>query len=201
MADPTSIALMAGGSMALKASGAILGSLGAVESGAAASKMYDYQAGVALVNKQIAEQNANYAVYSGEIEAQQTGMKARAQIGMTKAEQGASGLDVASGSAARVRASEKDIADENIAIIRSDAAKRAYGYQVEAMQQGAQAEIDRVASKQSRIAGTFGAISSLLGGAASVGSDWTKAVQTGIFGSKPETAGMGMNLSNASGLY
>lgn len=179
MADP--ITAMTAISLGASAGGAVLGAVGANYKGQAEANMYQYQAGVAQVNQQIALQNADYAIAVGESQAQASGMQSRAQIGETKAAQGAGGLDVNSGSNAAVRDSEEKIGEYNQAVIRSDAAKRAYGYKVEAMSQASQAELDRMAAKTSRTSGYINAVSSILGGASSVSSKWADASRLGIF--------------------
>jgi hypothetical protein len=107
-----------------------------------------YQAGVADVNKEIAKANAIYARDVGEVEAQQAGMKAHAELGEMIAQQGASGIKVSSGSSTRVRESMVEIGQYTQSIIRASAAKKAYGYDVEAMQYGAQADVYRYTAKQ-----------------------------------------------------
>jgi hypothetical protein len=102
-----------------------------------------YQAGVADVNKEISKANAIYSRDVGEVEAEQAGMKAHAELGEMIAQQGASGLSVNSGSSTRVRESMVEIGQHTQEIIRSSAAKKAYGYEVEAMQYGAQADVYR----------------------------------------------------------
>jgi hypothetical protein len=162
--------------------GAGVGAFGAYESGQAQKKAYTYQAGVAQINKQIADQNARYAIETGESRAQIAGMQTRAQIGETKAIQGASGLAVNKGSTVDVRASEANIGEENEMTIRSNAAREAYGYKVQGVADTAQATLDTAAAKTSSQAGTIGAVSSLLGGATSVSSRWTQFAQQGVFG-------------------
>jgi hypothetical protein len=161
--------------------GSAVSAFGAYQQGQAGAAEYNYKAGIAAVNQQIAEQNANYATYAGEVQAQQQGIKTSQEIATTKAEQGAGGLDVSSGSNVRVRQAEYDVGQENIGLIRSNAAKRAYGYEVEAYQYGAQVSLDKYAASESKIAGTTAAIGSLLGGASSVSSKWTDASKSGVF--------------------
>lgn len=176
MASPIAIA-----GMGLGVVGAGVSAFGSAQSGAAQQSMYQYQAGVAQINKQIAEQNASYAEASGEVQAQQEGMKTRAEIGQTRATQGASGVDVNRGSAVDVRASEAEIGAENQALTRSNAARVAYGYRVEGAQQEAQSTVDLMAGKQAKTAGDIGAYASLLGGASSVSSKWLQGKQVGLF--------------------
>src|SRR5438105_4747319 len=135
MADPVTLATI--GIVSTVAGGAT-GAFGSIMGGESQSSMYKYQAGVAQINKRIAEQNADYSRKVGEVEAQQFGMKTRAEIGEAKATQGAGGLDVGSGSNLAVRESMGDIGRQNLATIRANAARRAYGYEVEGIQQEAQ---------------------------------------------------------------
>jgi hypothetical protein len=179
MADPVSA--IAIGGLASSALGAGVSAFGNMQQGAAQSAAYTYQAGIAQINAQIADQNARYAYAVGEQKAQAAGMQTRAIIGQTKAQQGASGLDVNVGSAVDVRASEADLGAENVGVIRNDAARTAYGYQVEEQQQLTQAALDRFAAKNVKTAGYIGAASSLLGGASSVSDKWLKGQQAGSF--------------------
>jgi hypothetical protein len=107
------------------------------------AKISRYQAGVADVNKEIAKANATYSRDLGELEASDAGMKAHSDMGEMIAQQGSSGISVNSGSSTRVRESMVEIAQHTQDIIRGSAAKKAYGYDVEAMQYGAQADVYR----------------------------------------------------------
>ena len=107
-----------------------------------------YLAGVADINKEIAKANANYSRDVGEVEAQLAGMKAHADMGEMIAQQGASGISVNSGSSTKVRESMVEIGQYTQTVIRSSAAKKAYGYEVEAMQYGSQADIYRYTAEQ-----------------------------------------------------
>jgi hypothetical protein len=107
------------------------------------ANIHKYQAAIAKVNKEIARQNAAYARDVGEVEAQISGMKTKAEVGEMAAAQGASGLDVNKGSAVKVRESMIELGYYNQALIRSSAAKKAYGYDVEVVQHEAQADVYR----------------------------------------------------------
>jgi hypothetical protein len=176
MADPVTLA------MGATAVGAGVGAFGSWYGGQASKNMYQYQSAVSQINKQISDQNAKYAIAAGETRAQESGMKTRAEIGTTRAIQGASGLDVNRGSAVEVRASEADIGTQSAAVIRSNAAREAYGYKVQGFQYGAQSKIDIMAGKNAAFAGNIGAVSSILGGASSVSSKWLQGSQAGMFG-------------------
>src|SRR6266704_1809969 len=76
MADPLTL-----GTMGVAAAGGIVQGIGARFSGEAQGAAYRYKAGVALLNKQINEQNANWALESGDIKSMEEGLKAGEEIG------------------------------------------------------------------------------------------------------------------------
>src|SRR5262252_10255297 len=169
MADPiTAIGL--GSSIA----GGITGAIGSVTQGNANAAMYNYQANLALVNAQIAKQNAAYELALGETQAQMSGMKTRAVISQTRATQGAGGLDVNSGTNVKVRESELQVGQFDEAMIRNNASRRAYGQEIQAFEDTAQSQLDQYAASNAKTAGEIGAASSILGGVGSFASKWTQ---------------------------
>jgi hypothetical protein len=175
MADPATIAMVSMGSSAL---GGVTKAAGSVFSGLASSAMHKYQAGVAAVNAKIARQNAEYSRGIGEFKAEQSGMKTRAEIGKTTAIQGASGFRADTGSAADVRESQHMLGISEQNVIRSNAARAAYGHEVEALNFEAESQQHQMARKTSKIAGFLGAGESILGGASSVSSKWLQYQST-----------------------
>lgn len=181
MADPVSA--MAAVGVGSKIGGAIMGASGAAFSGKAQRNMYGYQSGMALVNKSIAEGNADYTRKVGEINAGESGLKSRFQMGKITAAQGASGLDVNRGSAPDVRAGQQMIAQTDQSIIRASAARRAYAYDNEALKYGSESDLDIMSAKVTGKATKLNIASSLLGGASSVADKWTQGKSVGLFGS------------------
>lgn len=196
MADPVTLAGISGGATV---AGSITGAIGSLMSGEANAGMYKYQSGIARINQQIAKQNADYSRKVGEVEAQTSGMKTKAQIGTIKTAQAASGLDINKGSADDVRDSQHEIGAYDQGIIRSNAARRAYGYEVEAAKDVAQAGAYDRAASNAKDAGVIGAISSILGGAGSVSSKWLDASRTGIGATNPTQGGMGLYSGSQTG--
>ena len=173
------------------------------------SNVAQYRSAVAQTNANIADQNATYERDVGEISAQQSGMKSRAELGAMKAQQGASGIDVNSGSSVDVRESMIELGTYDQAMIRSNAAHKAYAYEVEATQDRAQADLYQyessmnLAQKQNALtaagmtmqaiplqeksmalagqAGQLGAEASMVNTIGSVASKWTQA--SSAFGS------------------
>jgi hypothetical protein len=197
MADPVSLAAM--GTMAAGAAssaapaigaaslgtsifGSLLGAAGAQQQGKAQSAQYGYQAGMALINKQIAEQNANYAATTGEMTARDVGMKGAQQEGQIIASQASSGLDVNSGSAKQVQKSQSTISQLDMDTIRMNAAKTAYDYETQAQSRGASAQMDLMAGTDASKAAGLNVTSSLVGGASSVASKWLQGNQMGLWG-------------------
>jgi hypothetical protein len=173
MASPVALA-----GIGTSAAGAGLGAFGSLFQGQAQSNMYKYQAGVAQVNATVAKQDAQYATAAGESEAATAGIKTRQQIGSTRAGIGAGNIDVNTGSAARVVASETAVGQQNEAMIRANAAKRAYGFEVKGAEDVAQAGAYDVAAATSQEAGEIGAVSSIVGGAGNVASKWMQYGQS-----------------------
>lgn len=177
------MALLGDVSMGTTFLGGLVGAFSAFMGGEAQQQMYNYQAGVAKLNAQIAQQNATYAIKVGELQAMQTGLQGAQRLGQIKASEAASGLDVNTGSARDVQTSQRKVLGQDVAAIRSNAAKTAYNYEVEGVQYSSQAELDTLAGKNARTAGMIGAASSILGSASSVGQEWMRGQQLGLWNS------------------
>lgn len=163
--DPiTMTALAVGGGVATAVSG--------YEKNMATANAQAYQAQVAANNATIDRQNAEQEIQIGEISSANREMKARAQVGKTEAGQGASGVDVNSKSFTDVRAGESELGMLDALTIRSDAARRAYGFNVKAAGDEAQSRLDAAASESAKASAPFEAAGSLLSSAASVGGKY-----------------------------
>lgn len=174
MVDPVSISLGAA------AAGGIIKGIGSILGGEAKSDMYNYQASVAEVNKKIALQNADYAIKSGESNAQREGMKGRFEFGALKTGRAASGFQVGTGSNEKVLDSKEAINTYNQSVVRSNAAKQAYGYKVDAMTAGSQAQLYKMAASNAETEGIIGGIGSMVSGAGSVADKWMAGKEAGL---------------------
>ena len=172
MADPFTWA--AGGAISSLIGGGVQ-AYGSLQKGAADQAMYNYQAGTAQLNQKIATQNAAYTQEAGGSAAFQSGLKTGAIVGHQKANQGASGVDVSTGSPLGVRQTTTALGQVDQQLIRTNFAKKAYGFEVEAATKGAEAKADVIAGEQASKAGTIGAVASILGTAGSVSSKWLQA--------------------------
>jgi len=144
-------------------SGAI-GGLGAIQSSSAASAAAGYNAQVAANNAKIATTNANYAGAQGEENVAASGARTKATVGATLANEGASGVDVNTGSDVNVRESESKLGMLDALNVRSQAAQAAYGYQVGAAADTGQQSLYKSQQESDQIGGYLNAGSTVLGG-------------------------------------
>ena len=193
MADPATLAIASIGSSLI---GGGISAFGKSQQAQSAAEMYNYRAGMADYNAKIAAQNAEYAVNAGQQQAAQEGLKTGAQIGQSRANYGASNIKVDSGSPADVVASERQIGNINTANILNNAARIAYGYQVQEQQETSQATVYRAAAADEKKAGTISMIGSLVGSAGSVASKWLQYGQSFGTGSGSSTVATDHTYSN-----
>lgn len=153
----------------IAAAGAVASAGAAVYSGNAQAAQAGYQAQVAANNATIAQQNATYALQAGAAKEQASRIKTAALVAQQKAIQGASGLDVNSGSDVDVRGSTNVLGELDALTIRNNAAREAYGYGTQGSNFTAQAGLDRAAASNDATSGYIGGASSLLSSASSIG--------------------------------
>lgn len=166
--------------------GGIFNAVGDVLGGFSEAGQLNAKAQIARNNAIISRQNAAQAAAAGEVRAETQGLRNRAQMGALKAGQAASGVDVNTGSAADVQASAAMIGAHDMAMIRSNAARQAYGYQTEALGQEQQSKMYRKGAKIAPWEGAFNAVGSLLGASSNISNStaaWEQAAGTG--GSNP----------------
>lgn len=165
--DPVSLAVIGG----IGAATTAVGTLAAGSSTAAADS---YKAAVAANNAQLATQQSKLDIQSGEIAAVNQGLKTKAAVGQEKAAQGASGIDVNTGSAAAVRAGTAETGMLDALTIRSNAAKKAYADEVTAQSDTEQGVLDTYAGQSAETGAELGAAGTLLSGASTVGNNYAK---------------------------
>lgn len=181
MADFGVTEYLALASLAASAVGAAASAAGAEQQGKANSAMYAYQAQVAQNNQVIANQLAAQATQAGEANVDTKRLQTAGVIGSELAAQGASGLDVNKGSNVDVRSSAAELGELDALTIRNNAARTAYGYQVQGLNYGAQASLNTAGSQSALTAGNLQAFTSLAGGAGSVSEKFLRFNQAGLF--------------------
>lgn len=160
--------------------GGALSAKGAEQQGLAQARQNYYQAGIALLNQNIAKQNAEYALNQGEQEATAYGIQASQKMGAIVAAQGASGLDVHSGSARDVQVGQRKVQDMDMDTIRSNASKVALDYENQAVGFGQQAVLYNMAGSNVAVAGGINAQASEIGTVSSVANKWLQGSQSGL---------------------
>lgn len=156
--------------------------IGQYQQGHAAAQAAKYNAAMAEQNAKIQDQNA---VIAGQAGAAQVGMQqrqTRAMVGDTVANEGASGVDVNSGSSTNVVGSESSLGMLDALTVRSNATKEAYGYTTQAANERAEGELDKYKAKKTEQGALWGAAGTLLGSASQAGGQFMKYKQAGGFG-------------------
>jgi len=162
--------------------GGLVSARGAMAKGQADQAMYNYQAGVAQMNAQIARKNAEYSVTVGGSQAYAKGLEYGQRVGQMKANQGGSNVDVGSGSSKGVRDDTTKVAQFDQKLIRENAAKKAYGHLVEESTRTAEVGANQAAGRFAKEAGETNALASILGTVGSVAGKWGSASNAGMFG-------------------
>lgn len=138
-----------------------------------------YNAGVAGINAGQAEQSSTFAAQAGEADVGIQQQKTRALISGTVADQAGAGIDVHTKSAVDVRASEAEKGMQDALTIRSQAAQKAYGFQVEeASDLGKQALLKSQASSD-LVAGKMNASATMINGYAQAGNSFNQFMLKG----------------------
>ena len=161
-------ALIAGGI------GAATTAVGTVEGGQATANAANYSAQVARNNAAIANQNADYAIAAGQQKAATESLKNAATMGKIKANQAASGIDVNTGSAAKVQESAREVGALDTATVLNNAELTAYGYRSNATSFTAQAGLDTLEAEQAPLGADIGAVGTGLSQVSSLGSKWAQ---------------------------
>lgn len=175
--------------------GAAVSAYGSYEQGQANAAAANYQAQVARNNAVIAEQNVAWTGESGAAKESAQGMKNAAAVGNLKAKQGASGIDINTGSSANVRAAAAELGELDLGTTRSNTSREAYGYEVAATGDTAQAQLLQTEASNYASAAPISALGTFLTGASSVGSKYSSwggggssGAGSGVFSSFPFTS-------------
>ncbi len=135
--SPTNMTAIGGG----------VSALGSIMGGVSASRSDKYNAKVAEENAALAKQNAAFEGAIGESNVGLAGLKTKQEFGAIKAAQAAHGVDVNTGSAKAVQNSQAETGMLNAANIRSNAARQAYGFEVQATGYENQANLDKASAR------------------------------------------------------
>lgn len=152
--------------------GTAIAGTSAIAQGNAAAASGRYQSQVARNNAVVEQQNAEYATEAGEAAALVSGLKGAQRLAHIKTAQAANNIDINSGSAVKVRATEAEGNALDAETVRHNAALQAYGYRTGAVSDTAQAQLDTAQASAAKTAGILSGAGTLLEGASSVGFKW-----------------------------
>lgn len=159
-------------SMGISAVAGAVGAFGAIQEGEAAAKAANYNATLAGFNSEQAIRNAAMENEVGSVKAGMKSMATRADFGSERAHAAGSGVGVNSGSSASVQASTAELGHLDAINIRSNAAKAAYGYEVQSTNFKNEAALDRFSGQAAKSASYVKAASSLLTGASNAAGQY-----------------------------
>ncbi len=166
MADPVTLAVIGG-------VGAATSAIGTIGAGIAQSKASAYQAQIAKNNAITAGQNAEYATQAGQEKAQEQSLKNRDILGKIIAGQAANNIDVNSGSAVDVQATQRETGMLDVLQTENNAALQNYGYRTQAVGYQSQAALDEAQSKQAIPGALLSSAGGLASSAASLGQKFS----------------------------
>lgn len=155
--------------------GGIASTVGDIEGGIAQGNAAHYQAAVAANNEYVAKRNAGYASQVGQVRAADLGLHNAAVGGRIKAAQGASGIDVNTGSAVDVQAGQRQAGQLDVLTEENKAILQAYGYRTQASSFEAQSALDEAEAQQAPIAGAYKGLGDLFSAASSSASQFAAA--------------------------
>lgn len=158
MCDPGTLGVMAIASTALSTVGAGVSAFGQYQQAS-------YQSRVEQQNARLAADRSRDALRRGQIEAERYGREASREQGALRASMAANNIDPGYGSAADVRGDAATYAAQDIETIRENAAREAWGFEVDAMNSRARARSYRGAATGALVGGAFGMATTALGGA------------------------------------
>ncbi len=144
----------------------------ASEQADASKKAANYQAQVAANNAKIAQYQRSSAIQQGEVDAQ-TAMRQQAQtLSAQRAALASNGVDLTEGSSQDLLATTKFLGAADVNTIQSNAARQAWGYDVQGMNASASGQLDKWKADNINPAGigAMAGASSLLSSASSYAS-------------------------------
>ena len=171
---------MAAAALALTAASSAFGVgstiMNAQSQGAAAS----YQAAVARNNAIIADNNATYARQAGAVQEAQQRQKTAGFLGSMRTAQASNGFDVNSGSNTDLQAGAAAVGETDALTTRSNTARQVLGYETQSSNFTGQAGAFDAQGTNAGIAGGFGALGSVIGGASAFTNQKWQFDQKGV---------------------
>lgn len=175
MAVMTAAMILMGVSTAIQVAGQVRAGNAARRAGEAQRRAADSAAELQEFNASVAEAQSADAIERGQEEEHRFRSTVKGVIGAQRAEAAAQGVDVSYGSAVDVQADAAMLGELDALTIRTNAAREAWGYQVQAYDYRKRADITRregvmmeAAGREAQVASRYGVASTLVGSGASM---------------------------------
>lgn len=120
---------------------------GAFTQANAARAQGNVEATISGINSKIASLQSSETLESGDLSASREELKSKQVQGSILASQGASGVDVGSGSSALVRNAAGAVGIQDALTIRNNAQRQAFGFQTQALEESAKGEFAQLTAK------------------------------------------------------
>jgi len=150
--------------MALAIGSTIVGGIGSIYQANAASEAQKYNAKVAEMNATLSDRRAKDAIERGAIEEQRKRQQVAQIRGQQTAAAAANGVDISFGSPLDTIVDTAVLGEMDALTIRSNAYRESYDYQVQAVNQRAQAQLSNYNAETTKTAGYLDAFGTILGG-------------------------------------
>lgn len=153
----------------------VIGAVGAIQQGQAASAAAEYQAQVGEMNAILAERRARDADERGKLEEQKKRQEVARIKGQQRAAMGANGVDLTFGSPLDTLVDTAVLGELDALTIRTNTAREAYEHRVDAVNKRAGAELSRMKGESAKTAGYLSAAGTVLTGAGKSYGDYRKS--------------------------
>jgi hypothetical protein len=107
-----------------------------------------YANSIAQSNAAMANLKASQTLQAGDVEASRKQLQTQGEVGTERAAAGASGIDVNKGSPAMVQAGTTMAGETDVATIKNNAQRQAWGLQTQAIQETEQGQMEQLTAEQ-----------------------------------------------------
>jgi hypothetical protein len=163
--------------MILTAASTAMSVMGSMQQGKAAEANAKYQAQVSANNATLAQQQAADATARGKVEEQSHRRRVAQTMGAQRANIAGSGFEIGDTTSQDILGDTASFGEIDAFAIRDNAAREAWGYEVQSSNYTNDAQLQRARGEQARSASYWSAAGDLLGGASKFSgqySDWKK---------------------------
>ena len=168
-------------SLGATALGAVTSAMGSIQQGKAQASQYKYQAAVDRNNKIISDRQAADAIQRGQAAEEETRRKTAQIISKQRVGFASNNIDLGSDVVSDTLSDSAMLGELDALTVRSNAAREAYGYQVQGMNYQASADNSLLAAKNAKSAAKTSAFSTLLSGASTLAGNYSDYKTKGVF--------------------